>query len=393
MSRTRYKLSDNLQTTPGRYLSKYYWEPAWTTDVPLEVSQPLSYDSVDDSPGYGGGDCLPFTVDTYRGKGETNFRLNGEATIGYGTVKIIDGPLCATWKASLSHEETLSPSDTYFATSLAASTSPSRPVVELAAALGELKDIPELFARKHFGSAISDIASTGASSRFKFRFGIAPMLQDISSMLKFTESVSKRTDELHRLFSKKGLRRTRPLGNFSGSWFGLDPNSSPTSVVKVFLGFTRSTKEEVRGHIRWVPSVPVLSPPSDETLRRFASNAVIGGGINARAAWELVPWSWMVDWFGNVGDYIAAHTNTVPATIDKIVIMRKLETVCEYSLLSITDLYGVPLVGDEFKVTTGSVSRVTKTRRPAVVGLSARLPLLTPQQMLIATDLILGLKK
>jgi hypothetical protein len=40
-------------------------------------------------------------------------------------------------------------------------------------------------------------------------------------------------------------------------------------------------------------------------------------------AWELTPWSWLADWFGNVGDVIAATNNSVGLTWSKIALMRR----------------------------------------------------------------------
>jgi len=38
--------------------------------------------------------------------------------------------------------------------------------------------------------------------------------------------------------------------------------------------------------------------------------------ITPSLAWELLPWSWMVDWFGNVGDLMA---NISAASYDNLV--------------------------------------------------------------------------
>jgi hypothetical protein len=39
-------------------------------------------------------------------------------------------------------------------------------------------------------------------------------------------------------------------------------------------------------------------------------------------AWELCPWSWLIDWCTNYGDIIAATRNAIPVTYSDVAIMR-----------------------------------------------------------------------
>jgi hypothetical protein len=39
--------------------------------------------------------------------------------------------------------------------------------------------------------------------------------------------------------------------------------------------------------------------------------------------WELMPWSWLIDWCTSYGDILAATRNAIPVTWSKVAIMRE----------------------------------------------------------------------
>lgn len=390
MSRVRSRpISNSLS---GTRLVSFYGGP-FTENTPPNTPVVMT-NSVTDEPGRGLGDCNRFTVDVYTPPGSGSYVGNGQTSTtvdGYNKIKYVDFVVRRNWSQGLSHGITAAPTLTSLATKLAASTNPSRSVVNASAAIGELRDIPELFARKHAGVSINEMVQAGVDSRFKFRFGIAPMISDLRNIFNFTESVEKRMKELERLYSRGGLRRTQSLGTYRTSFPSIDAASRESAFRINFFGM-KYTTETIKGHIRWKPDSPMKGLPDGKRLRREASAAVVGGNsITPETLWELIPFSWLVDWFTTVGDLASLTNNGVPCHIDKLVIMTKTETILEHSYVYPETFGGHPIEG--LTISGGSSRLTTKSRTPAGIGLSAHLPLLNAGQLLTATDLLLKLKK
>lgn len=94
---------------------------------------------------------------------------------------------------------------------------------------------------------------------------------------------------------------------------------------------THYTKE-VWGTAQWkIAPDAVLPQLGFGPLRNLALR--LNYGITSHealaTAWELMPWSWLADWFSNIGDVIAATNNSVPLLWQKICVMRKMKTIID----------------------------------------------------------------
>jgi len=47
-------------------------------------------------------------------------------------------------------------------------------------------------------------------------------------------------------------------------------------------------------------------PNDGATLKTLAENLVLGLTFEPYAVWDYIPWSWLIDYFANFGDYIEA---------------------------------------------------------------------------------------
>lgn len=260
-----------------------------------------------------------------------------------------------------------SPGNGEAATELLMKTNPSRPVVSLPNFIWELREIPQLL-RKEGDDAISK----AASYNLKYNFGIAPLVSDLGKLLSFSDSVSQREKELEALFTS-GLRRKRQLFQGTGTYYD-DWDTVHSEGVQLHYSIDKTTKETVWGYVEWKPNI--LPPKTADEMRALARQAVLGLTLDFSVAWEMIPWSWLIDWCSNVGDFLIARRNIIDCSPHNVTIMRKQETeiLCKPDP---NDKEIVPFMKDVKQ------SHVTKSRYPSSPSLSADLPYLSMKQMSI----------
>ncbi|UJQ85603.1 MAG: putative maturation protein [Suhnsivirus montiscola] len=335
------------------------------------------------------GESLPFLTQLDRcddsNPGPGNFSVMhdkcGVATYTYQqgaeSVRIVDGPL-AQPVGGLSHipwnecdPEWGDPSTDYLATLAAARTNPSRPTVNVPSFIGELKDLPGAIrdqGEKSFKWARSD--SVGV------QFGILPMVSDVMKLMNFHDGVARRSDELDRLQSGNGLKRRVRLKSTGKVTTSLGKPGDASAIA------VTSTRHSVYATLRWKSAGNFQFPPSGSRERsNYVKRLLLGVTrendvyASALVAWNLLPWSWMADWFGNVGTYLEANMNQSIASPAEIWVCRSSATVHKVRA------YG----------TSCAHSLVTKSRESGSVSLEASLPIIGPKKMSILGGI--GLQK
>lgn len=261
------------------------------------------------------------------------------------------------------------------ATKTFARTNPSRTVVDVPSFIGELRELPSLF--KNTGKTL---LKRSANAYLEYQYGWKPLIKDLTGFLDFQAQVMKREQELNNLFNKGGLRRRFQLSQ--------DSNSSVTngnlfleSALATLISGKR-TSDTTRNRwatARWNPTVTHL-PKTDAELHKLAVQAVYGLSVNVHSAWNLIPWSWLVDWATSVGDYLDAHRNSVGASCGGVCIMTHTQTV--HRFLNISGVEAPNYVGIRLPrpiITVDSKSRVFSTGPT----LTADLPFLSGNQVSI----------
>jgi hypothetical protein len=185
---------------------------------------------------------------------------------------------------------------------LLADTNPARPSVDLPVSILELRDLPRLF--KIAGDTF---LKKGASSYLNYQFGWKPFLNDLKGILDFHTVVDRRVRQLSALYNKGGSRHRADNGTaFSestasdGSWQG-----NPLFLHRTSSGTAWIT-------VRWIPVRDLRNNiPAKDELYEKAFRAAFGLNLNIATVWEALPWSWLIDWFSDVGDYLSVYHNNV----------------------------------------------------------------------------------
>lgn len=270
----------------------------------------------------------------------------------------------------------LRPSDTQLFTSLLAMTNPSRAHVDLPLFIYELKELPSLILKR--GDSLSKDMANG---RLSLEYGWKPFVSDLYAFLDVSKQIQNRIAELNQL-ATGGLKRKRKL------WEGKQTLPTTWSTQSVhpmnhWLGVTQTIKSEIWGSVRWVANGD-LPPPYSNEQYVLAMRAVLGLNLDAATVWNAIPFSWMVDWYANIGSYLDSQRNVVGVSYRNGFLMEHITYDSEVQI----DWYPGP--GDTHHL-SGNKARVCherKLRRLAPTpGVTARLPFLSDRQVIILSDL------
>jgi len=141
-------------------------------------------------------------------------------------------------------------------------------------------------------------------------FGWVPFVNDLLGMVETQRSLEKNLAQLVR-DNGKGIRRegtlfetttkaeTLQVGYGYVSPVTVTAFHGPSSSQRRVRATTTTEKVWFSGRFRyWIPDVGTVA------WRRRAIRTLYGGDLTPKLVWDLVPWSWLVDWFTNVGDVI-----------------------------------------------------------------------------------------
>jgi hypothetical protein len=232
-----------------------------------------------------------------------------------------------------------------------AATNPNVPDVNLPSFWAELKDLPSLFqdwgnkwlSKANWNSILSGIngmrgaLSDAARAHLMYRWAIRPMLSDIWKLFQWQTSVSKRMEWLVALTTgDRVLKRRASIRNNTAQ-------DAPTTVGLKSAGATINGRrtvqyfEKVWCSVYWkldtskIDLSRVLPPTFFEmdadwiNVHRRSFGVTTYGAL--QALWEIMPWSWFVDWFLHVDTVMNATNNTIPVVHGDICVMRTTKAI------------------------------------------------------------------
>lgn len=215
-------------------------------------------------------------------------------------------------------------------------SNPSRPKVDLPVFVAELADLPRLvqLAGKSLltKNGLSNVARMIRSRRLgelvadgnlNYQFGWAPLVDDLSKLAQFSQHVANKQRVIDKLKSGEGIKRKVTLSDSTtvGGTATILVESATHYVQGVY---SDQHKDQIYAVVRWHAQPGSLSKLANPHL---AWTSTLGLDITASTLWEMTPWSWMVDWFSDLGDILMSQRNTIPAkfTSGVIVIRRRME--------------------------------------------------------------------
>jgi len=222
---------------------------------------------------------------------------------------------------------------------------PVKPKASMGQFIAELRDFPSLF--KWRLKSFRDLGK----NYLNYKFGWLPMLHDLRKWYETACKIEKYV-EFTRKNNGKWLRRGGIIRDETTTVQLKVGNRIYPTLPTQFYGSALSPSQATRIRTTrdriWFDSsmkfyIPELSVDSAKSVwSSRLLRKLYGLELTPALAWELLPWSWFYDWFGNIGDIIANMSNS---NYDNLV--AKYAYVMRHR--SITDKYvqEQPLVGGE----------------------------------------------
>lgn len=188
-------------------------------------------------------------------------------------------------------------------------TLPTKPEMDLSTSLAELKDgLPSII-----GAQLKrGLNPANAGSEFlNYQFGIAPLLSDGANILALTKHYEAILTQFRRDNGRMVRRRVtlvderdEAVDYLRNQYFYAGGGDTPT----ISVGYAdQARRSAVTSQKVWFSGAYKLAYPLelDDALRGITEfNRVYGVIPTPDLAWNLLPYSWLADWFSNVGDVI-----------------------------------------------------------------------------------------
>lgn len=217
---------------------------------------------------------------------------------------------------------------------LLSGSNPSRAEADLAVSIGELRNAPKavftgvrdyLKEIRHHPSILSHARSgllrlrrnpisNGASGYLGLMFGLIPLVNDVKAIMNSQELIANRLRELQNLRDGDGMRRKMRLGRTQVKGPATTITVSSITGLIIDAKRTQYATRNIWGSVRWMPDGSHRIPDTDARRVMEARRAVYGLNIDLVSAYNLMPWSWLIDYFSSVGDFIETTRNVVGAT-------------------------------------------------------------------------------
>lgn len=292
---------------------------------------------------------------------------------------------------------------------------PGNPVGGLGQFLVELRDLPKMPLRGVLDKArgvsikqaprfllerLNDYRSLG-SEYLNVQFGWKPFVDDVRKLYELWHTIDSR---MAKIVKENGrfIRRKATVSNEtttgqtqeSKDYAYYQVGGAPPGNVGLFGRTVYSVTSKTTERVWFVGSFRYYIPDvSSSQWDKRARAALFGALPTPELLWNVLPWSWLIDWFGNVGDVVS---NASPNAVDNLTmrysfIMRQVTQRTEYVAqvfhrgFSNADAVW-PGVDQAFK-TIETVETKARVGGGNPFGLNVQLPSLTAYQLSILAAL------
>lgn len=227
----------------------------------------------------------------------------------------------------------------YYTNEILARTNPFRSDFSVPVMVKELVEVATMF--KFLSRTL---ASTAGSAYLNYRFGWSAFIRDIQQLGGVTKVLERRLKEFQSLQQHGGLRRRVELDSYETIDFTSSSvvASSPAPLY-VRVNRTNRWHTKVWGSARWFPAPGAWTFLDDLTPLESFNLAVRSvfdvQEISPQQVWDLIPWSWLIDYFVDIGSYLGAISHQALARAEYMCIMRETTRTSTGSIIEVKPSY------------------------------------------------------
>lgn len=215
----------------------------------------------------------------------------------------------------------------YWVTEALANMDPYRPKVDLPLFLFELKDFPGML--KQIGRVKSGKINAGdvPGGWLAYQFGWAPLVSDLLSLFNLAKMMKDRMNYLRNL--EKGSLVRRKLGEHDVTGFGNGTTYRSVALNRGGWAYQATTETRETVKVWFTARAKLLSPLPEGTsdLEDLTERMVLGLSVRPWSVWEYIPWTWLIDYFLNVGSFLEAHGALASLRIQRLNLMATQQVI------------------------------------------------------------------
>lgn len=202
-------------------------------------------------------------------------------------------------------------------------TQDTGPIVDIPLSIAELKDLPRTI--RHLGERILTRASVKgvADDALALQFGFLPVLRDAANLVTLQRSLAARMARHRRKYRTRRSRGKLSTPAVYVGWAYWFPSSVGTYTSWGNFGttFNATQTRDPAPSEQWFSAKIEPQHSLPEVLSEACRNPTGVGEASLSTLWNLIPWSFLIDYFSNLGDVIGLIGNRMPYKITSVCLM------------------------------------------------------------------------
>lgn len=211
-------------------------------------------------------------------------------------------------------------------------TSPNRPYINPLSLAQDLYDLPRMV--RSVGQLIRKprrllSAKELANVNLMTMFGWLPLIEDAHKLLHAQSHIERRFKRLRKLYDTGGEHRRIRVDEDHVAKHTSFPLWDVAYGLPYFgMDVYQETSVDRWASVRWKLLTRAPEDRSYQHLRSLAIRTTYGLTVEGLVSgvWDLIPWTWIIDWFTNAGDMVSNFNNTVPVTMSSCCLMTQTTT-------------------------------------------------------------------